>query len=80
MVETPVNRLLEINDPGDQVAETRRRLRRIQAESCPDFRRVYLRELGTVHLLSRRAEFALELAQVRQDRRHLVGRVFIHAV
>jgi RNA polymerase primary sigma factor len=41
------------------VAETRRRVRRIQAESCPDNLRVYLREMGTVPLLTRRAEIAL---------------------
>ena len=59
MVEAPLSRLLETDDPGDHVAETRRRLRRIQAESCPDNLRVYLREMGTVPLLTRRAEIAL---------------------
>jgi len=59
MVEAPLSRLLETDDPGDHVAETRRRVRRIQVESCPDNLRVYLREMGTVPLLTRRAEIAL---------------------
>jgi RNA polymerase primary sigma factor len=41
------------------VAEKRRRVSRTQTESCSDNLRVYLREMGTVPLLTRRAEIAL---------------------
>ena len=50
------------------MAETRRRVRRIQAESCPDNLRVYLREMGTVPLLTRRAEIALARRIERGER------------